>query len=219
VAAAIIKGEERGDRKYTRRKLKTDSWTDVDWYVYCLIMLREENKTSWKGVFRGKMMTNPEMDSRLWQAIKRATKDRAPSVLKKAELRQKTKKVQLVPDIANLSNLFGEQRRVTGPAFSNAEDLSSSIKKRARKARQPIPDSFRSPKGKQPVRESQLPPSLIIKREKLLFDEDSFDEEQLYKPDTPPRPSKRGAPQAATSNTNVSPEEIGTSIETGVPEH
>jgi hypothetical protein len=77
VQTAIIMGEGHGGRKYTGWKIDERGFDDIDHYALCLIRLREENRHSHGGIFRGKQMTDEQIEVRLWHAIMRETSQRS----------------------------------------------------------------------------------------------------------------------------------------------
>jgi hypothetical protein len=90
VAAAIHKGEAFGKRKYDVRApgFTKKDWKDVDEYALMLITLRNESELSANGVFRGRLMKDAEIDSRLWQCNLKVGASNSPSTLKKKRERE-----------------------------------------------------------------------------------------------------------------------------------
>jgi SNF2 family DNA or RNA helicase len=79
VQKAMFHGETYGDRKYSRARIDKSSFNDVNHYALCLYRLREENAKGRDGCFKKYNLTDGDMELRLWQAILRATWDRAPA--------------------------------------------------------------------------------------------------------------------------------------------
>ncbi|KAH8746169.1 P-loop containing nucleoside triphosphate hydrolase protein [Hyaloscypha sp. PMI_1271] len=132
VSAAIYKGEAFGNRRYDprARTFNTNGWQDVDWYAFCLVSLRNENKLSRDGIFRGKVMNDSEIDSRLWKAMLKMTASRAPTILEKKRKKQDEKAQKEADAQASLENVFSSQRSKKHPSFSDDEESPPNTPKR-----------------------------------------------------------------------------------------
>jgi hypothetical protein len=132
VSAAIHKGEAFGNRKYDERArtFNKNDWQDVDWYAFCLVSLRNENKLSRDSIFRGKVMNDSEIDSRLWKAMLKMTASRAPTILEKKRKKQDEKAQKEADAQASLQNVFSSQRSKKHPSFSDDEESPPHTPKR-----------------------------------------------------------------------------------------
>jgi hypothetical protein len=79
VQAALTNGEFHGDEKYSGYHISKEGWSEIDHYALCLYRLRKANTDHRDGAFRNTSMSVAEMESRLWNAMLRATYDSAKS--------------------------------------------------------------------------------------------------------------------------------------------
>lgn len=87
VVDAISDPHAVAEERYTAPMgIDTTDFGEIDHYALCLVALRSSNLTNAQGLFRRKTCSQEEMDQRLWQAILRASSDKAIERRNRAKL-------------------------------------------------------------------------------------------------------------------------------------
>ena len=89
-------------------------WKDVDEYALMLITLCNKSELSANGVFRGRLMKDAEIDSRLWQCNLKVSACNSPSAPKKKREREERRARKKAKADISLDKTFSSKKSTKG---------------------------------------------------------------------------------------------------------
>lgn len=210
VQCELRRGESDGREKYSGYDVNPQNFTtDLENYAFCLCRLKHVNLRSHNGIFLGKQISEEEAESRLWQVMLRATKDRAKTSKKSSKVGKRSAKPPTSAAIVDESEDCTDSLFIPDSQPVDEEDDSDDIydppkRRKTTLQKKATPDSASAMSPSPNFAESEGSPSQIRSSRQLF----------AFRPSQQPLPNTESSPRPAPSNDNPDQQQSNTGPQT-----